>query len=147
MGWTYLWTSGYTHFTEAEKQENAQLLWDGIKSFGWSDAAIAGAMGNFEYESGGQFNLGQWQHGYSVGDWDNDKCGLGLGQWTPPSKLADFCGGRTEAACCNGDKQCEFIATGDQWLNSLVNPDGYSKYYGFSGVPYFNNLSLKRTIP
>lgn len=139
MAWTYEWTAGYTNFSESEKYENARLLWYGLKSHGWTDSAVAGAMGNFEYESGGQFNLGQWQHGYHVGDWDT--AGLGLGQWTPASKLADYCGGRTEQACCNGDKQIAFIATGNQWLTNLVNRDGYSRYYGYSGIPYYDNLS------
>ena len=140
MAWTYEWTSGYTNFTESEKYENARLLWNGLEANGWTAEAIAGAIGNFEYESGGQFNLGQWQHGYSVGDWDN--AGLGLGQWTPASKLADYCGGRTEAACCDGDKQCAFIATNaGQWDTRYVTPSGYSKYYGYSGIPYYATLA------
>lgn len=140
MVWTYEWTAGYTNFTESQKYDNANLLWNGLSSYGWSDEAIAGCMGNFEYESGGQFNLGQWQHGYTVGDWDNNKCGLGLGQWTPASKLADFCGGRTEQACCDGDKQVQFVAQGNQWLNSLVNSNGYSRYYNAYGIPYFSTF-------
>ena len=141
MGWTYVWTSGYPTFTQEQILENATLLWNGLQGCGWTDEAIAGCMGNFEYESGGQFNIGQWQHGYRVGDWDNKNCGLGLGQWTPPSKLADYCGGRTEEACCNGDKQVHFTDEGNQWLTGLMNPDGTSTYYGFSGIPYFSNFS------
>ena len=141
MGWTYLWTSAHVNFTEEQKYENANLLWHGLAQYGWSDEAIAGCMGNFEYESGGQFNLGQWQYGSTVGDWYNDTVGLGLGQWTPASKLAEFCNGYTEAACCNGDKQVQFTAEGDQWLNSLVSSNGVSRYYGASGIPYFSTFS------
>jgi len=140
-GWWYEWTSGYPSPSSTDVYGNAQRLWDVLSANGWSDEAIAGCMGNFDYESGGTFNIGQWQHGSTVGDWDNNKVGLGLGQWTPPSKLADYCGGRSETACADGNKQATYTATNySQWLTSLVNSNGYSSYYGFSGIPYFADL-------
>ena len=138
MPWNSVWTSGYNALTSAQQYENASIIWDlMVNQYNWSEEATAGVLGNLLHE--GEMNPGQWQHNFSVGDWDT--AGLGLGQWTPASKLANYCGGRTEAACNDGDKQIEFLVTnGGQWNNRKVNKNGYSQAYETGGIPWFETL-------
>lgn len=71
---------------------NATIIWSVLSQYGWTLEAISGAMGVFDWESGG-FNPGIAElGGYplptgSTGNW-NDRShpsGLGLIQWTAPN--------------------------------------------------------------
>ena len=140
MAWSYNWTAGYNALTSAQRYENARLIFERLTSvYGWTDEAAAAVISNFQHE--GELNPGQWQHGSTVGDWNNRNVGLGLGQWTPPSKIGSYCGGNTQAAVCNGDKQvdCTVLVPG-QWVQR-VNSHGYSNYYGYGGIPYITSIS------
>lgn len=57
----------------------AKLIWDTIKSWGWSDNAAAGILGNMMTEVGGNTLKG-------LSNWAADGCGYGLIQWTSGRK-------------------------------------------------------------
>lgn len=71
---------------------NANVIWATLTQYGWTLEAICGAMGVFDWESGG-FNpgigeLGGWPLPTgSQGNWDTHShpSGLGLIQWTAPN--------------------------------------------------------------
>lgn len=69
--------------TQDEKEINATYIYNYLGALGWSVNAIAGMLGNFEYES--SINPGRYQ-----GD-DPSGSGWGLAQWTPRTKYTDWC--------------------------------------------------------
>ena len=140
MTWHYIWTNQLGALTSAQIYDNAKEIWDLLTgTYNFTEQAAAGVIGNFQYES--QMNPAQWQYGKTIGDWDNKTTGLGLGQWTPPSKLGDYCGGNTQAAISDGAKQVQFTATNSgQWVQR-VNSRGYSDYYGLNGILYFTSIA------
>lgn len=64
-----------------EQEKNAWEIWQFFKSKNWSEEAIAGMLGNIQSESG----IIADRHEESGGG------GYGLTQWTPMSKLVDWC--------------------------------------------------------
>lgn len=77
--------SSNEYLSKSEMIDNAQYIIEFFQGFGWSDNAIAGMLGNMERES--TINPGLWQNM----DEGNTSLGLGLVQWTPASKLLDWC--------------------------------------------------------
>lgn len=76
----------YSYLTQQEMEYNANILTRVLRSKGWTDYAIAGALGNIQYE--GILNPGQCEYGEGVPIGNNDsqyEGGLGLIQWTKPS--------------------------------------------------------------
>lgn len=144
MTWHYNWTNQGNSLTDAEKYDNAKECWDLLTgTYGFTEQAAAGVIGNFENE--GLLNPAQWQIGSVIGTWNSKKVGLGLGQWTPASKLAIYCGGYTQAAIENGAKQVEFTATNEgQWVQR-VGSSGYSDYYKCTGIPYYTSIATFKT--
>lgn len=71
---------------------NANIIWGVLTQYGWTLEAICGAMGVFDWESGG-FNPGIGELGGhplptgTTGNWDEHShpSGLGLIQWTAPN--------------------------------------------------------------
>lgn len=63
----------------ADEYPEAKLIWDTIKSWGWSDNAAAGILGNMMTEVGGNTLKG-------LSNWAADGCGYGLIQWTSGRK-------------------------------------------------------------
>lgn len=86
MGWIYYVTNKYDKMTEAERQNNALLVYQQLTLAGWTLNAIAGTLGNMERES--LLNPAQTQGGYPVGSRNG---GYGLVQWTPASNYLDWC--------------------------------------------------------
>ena len=140
MAWHYNWTNQYGALSWNEQYENAEEIWDLlINTYGWTEEAAAAVISNFQHE--GALNPAQWQYGSTIGDWTNDNVGLGLGQWTPASKIGDYCGGRDQSHVENGAKQVECaVSDAGQWVQR-VNSHGYSAYYGYSGIPYYTSIN------
>lgn len=140
MTWHYNWTAGYNALNQQEREDNATEIYNLLtNTYGFTAESASAVISNFEHE--GELNPGQWQHGSTIGDWNNDYVGLGLGQWTPPNKIGSYCGGNTESAVCNGDKQVECTVTqSGQWVQR-VNSSGYSNYYSIGGIPYITSIS------
>ena len=68
--------------TEAEKQNNAKLIYNALSSYGWNLTAISGALGNMTRES--TLNPGACETGRGIprGTSQHYAGGLGLIQWT-----------------------------------------------------------------
>lgn len=85
MAWIYHESNNANSMTRDEMENNARELYSQLSGYGWTLNAIAGVLGNFQYES--YINPAQWQIGFPIG---GNSGGLGLGQWTPPSHWRDW---------------------------------------------------------
>ena len=66
--------------SRSEMEANAKYIWNYLGSKGWSINAVAGMLGNMQYES--SINPGRGQ--------DGGGSGFGLVQWTPKTNLTDW---------------------------------------------------------
>lgn len=80
------WISGNFFLSQEQADQNAQLLWDYLSERGWTKEAVSGMLGNIMHES--SVNPGIWE---SLNE-GNLSGGYGLTQWTPATKLFDWCG-------------------------------------------------------
>lgn len=141
MTWNYNWTNQANSLSWSEKYENAEEIWDlFINTYGWTEEAAAAVISNFQHEA--LLNPAQWQIGSTIGTWESRRVGLGLGQWTPASKIGDYCGGRDQVHVEDGAKQIQCVIDDPygQWVQR-VNSNGYSRYYGVGGIPYITSIS------
>lgn len=118
------WVSGNYYLSQAERENNAALIWDYFGGRGWTAEAVAGMLGNMEQES--TINPGIWQ-GLTVGTG-----GYGLVQWTPYTKYANWAGNQWEN---NGTLECQRIEyeinlTGEeaQWIQTAAYPFSMADY-------------------
>jgi hypothetical protein len=74
--------------TNEEMTVNANYIYSFLLSKGWTKNAIAGILGNMQSES--SINPNRWQSD-NIG---NLQGGYGLTQWTPATKLMDWCADR-----------------------------------------------------
>lgn len=136
--WHYLTTDqpGWTTPYSSEQEDNATEVWDYLVSNGWTEEAAAAVCGNFQVES--YLNPGQWElyQNYSM------SYGMGLGQWTPATKVSDYVGSTNHDLMANGDKQMELLLSNpSQYSDYYLNPDGTSTYYNESGLPYLDTMA------
>lgn len=91
--WQYLF--GYTAYnrtvfvsnttlTRNEMVVNARYVLKYLTECGWTKNAVCGMLGNMETES--YINPGYWENGVV----DYEESGVGLTQWTPPTKYTDW---------------------------------------------------------
>lgn len=73
------------YLTFSEKRQNARYIWWYLSQRGWTLNAVAGMLGNIEVES--SINPFIWQN-LDEGNLDG---GFGLVQWTPATKLTNWC--------------------------------------------------------
>lgn len=88
MAWAAVWTNSLNALTEAQKENNVNIIYAFFKNLGWNDLPIAAMLGNMELE--GQMNPAQWENGKAIEG--SGAVGFGLSQWTPWTKLANFLG-------------------------------------------------------
>lgn len=98
----------------------ARLIWNTIKSWGYSDNVVAGIIGNMMAEVGGGTLTG-------LSNWHTDGCGYGLIQWTSGRQrlLKQLYGARP-----NIDQQLQFIKnelTGQNGVNRQVTEAQYNE--------------------
>lgn len=79
-----LWISSNNYLTVSQMENNAQLVWNFFKGYGWTKNAVAALLGNMQGES--NINPGLWESR----DEGNMNCGYGLVQWTPANKVIDW---------------------------------------------------------
>lgn len=138
MGWHYLITdrAGWTTQYSQEQEDNAQMIWNLLVGlYHWQEIAVAGVLGNMQVES--YINPGQWEIGsnYSM------TAGMGLGQWTPATKVSDFVGSTNRHRMADGTKQIELlIDVPSQYTTDYLNSDGSSTYYNETGLPYLDTM-------
>lgn len=106
------WIISNAYLGQADQDNNAKCMWDYLKNIGWSIHAVSAVAGNFSRES--NLNPGIWQNL----DEGNTSGGLGLGQWTPATKLINWASG-AGLEWKNGNNQCRFLdENADQWHTS-----------------------------
>ena len=118
----------YDYLTQAQMEYNATLLTTVLRAKGWSDIAIAGALGNIQHE--GILNPGQCEVGYGVPSGNNDSSydyGLGLIQWTKPS------GGNINPLLRYASANNKNWYDGDLQAEYIDYADDYSMNYGYWG--------------
>lgn len=114
----------------AEMQNNALLFYDNLKRMGASLNLIAGILGNAVTES--TINPGRGEVGGGGG--------FGLLQWTPASKLIDWCNANG-LNYTDGDAQCARIAyeknVGIQWGATGSYPLSFAEAWTSSQSPEY----------
>lgn len=137
MAWHYVTTDapGWTTPYSSDQTDNASEVWNKLRQAGWTENACAGVLGNFQHES--YINPGQWEIGYNY----SMTRGMGLGQWTPATKVSDFVGSTNHDAMANGDAQMNLLLSTPSQFASNINPDGTNTYYNESGLPYITSMA------
>lgn len=104
-----------------EQEKNAWFIWQYFKNNGWTEQSIAGMLGNMQSESGIIPDIDE--HGGGGG--------YGLVQWTPKSKLVDWCNERG-VDYRTLDSQCQRIQwemkNEVQWLSTNNYPYTFRTY-------------------
>lgn len=114
------WIGGDRFLSKPEQIHNAQNVVDYLIALGWHAGAIIGTIVNISNES--TVNPQIWQR---IED-PNEPQGYGLVQWTPASKLIDWCDARG-LDYTDGDAQLQRInyeaQNGLQWGENIYLPD------------------------
>lgn len=112
------WVGGNNYLTEEQMQTNATQVFNWANQRGWTYNAIAAILGNMESESNINPNL--WES-LTV----NPERGYGLTQWTPATKLINWCAGQG-LNFAHGDSQLARIQweleNGEQWFRNPKAP-------------------------
>lgn len=116
------WIGGNRYLSSAEMQNNARIIYEYLLEKGWSVNAICAVIGNMEVES--KINPNVWES-LTV----NINRGYGLVQWTPSTKLSDWCA-----------------------ENGLDYTDGYAQleriiYESDNGIQWFQNPAVTPPNP
>lgn len=140
MSWHSNWTSAYWtlgNYNSADVTDNATEVYNTLTLAGWTHNAACAVIGNLIHESTG-INPGQFEGGHYE-DWNY---GFGIGQWTPGTKISDYCGSQSQGVADDGAMQLSFLLnTPGQWNTYFLNPDGTSRYYNLSGLPYITSMA------
>lgn len=139
MTWHYKTTDrpGWAGVYSTEQTDNAEEIWNTLVGVhGWTEEATAAVLGNFQVES--YINPGQWE---LYQNYDR-QLGMGLGQWTPSTKVSDYVQSTNKDDMANGARQLLLLVnTPGQYTTDYLNPDGTSNYYNESGLPYIANMN------
>jgi hypothetical protein len=99
-----------------DQEKNAWAIWSFFKARRWTEESIAGMLGNMQSESGIMPDIDEISGGG----------GYGLVQWTPKSKLVDWCSERG-LDYRTIDSQCQRIQwemeNNVQWFPNAERPD------------------------
>lgn len=103
MSWYAIRTNQFPNLTDAQKQNNVNIIAAYFRGQGWTDNAIAGLLGNMEVES--QLNPQQFE---IDSPYYNTNFGFGLVQWSGDSRrdFVSWAGADWET---NYDKQLQRI--------------------------------------
>lgn len=118
------WVGGNKYLSSAEMAINAQYILNYLTSAGWTKNAACGILGNMQSES--TINPQIWQSLKS----GSTSLGYGLVQWSPMTKLMDWCGS-VGKNYTNMDAQLDMIlhevATNTQWIKSGMTFSQFTK--------------------
>jgi len=94
--------SSNSYLSLSQMKDNAEYIFSYFSSIGWTINSICAMLGNMQRES--TINPGLWQNM----DEGNTSLGLGLVQWTPATKLIEWCDDRN-LDYLELESQCERI--------------------------------------
>ena len=137
MSWIY----GNRYLSTAEMQNNAKEVNKVLSSYGWSQNAIAGLLGNMESES--TINPGIWQ---SLNE-GNYSGGYGLVQWTPATNYINWAM-MQGFPMTDGNYQLQWIdqetTNFGQWIQTDAYPITFEEFKTSSESPeYLASAFLK----
>lgn len=140
MSWHSNWTSAFWtlgSYTSSDVVDNATEVYNILTGAGWTHNAACAVIGNLIHESTG-INPGQFEGGH-LNDWNY---GFGIAQWTPGTKISDYCGSQAQGVADDGAMQMSYLLnTPSQWSTYFLAPDGTSTYYNLSGLPYITSMA------
>lgn len=140
MSWHSAWTTSYWSLGSFDSQyvmENATEVYNALHAAGWTHNAACAVIGNLIHESSG-CNPGQFEGGYNY-SWSR---GFGIAQWTPGTKVSDYIGSQQQGVVDDGAAQVQMlISQPGQYSTYFLNPDGTSRYYNLSGLPYIDSMA------
>ncbi|MHC5229036.1 phage tail spike protein [Enterococcus sp. LJL99] len=126
---------GYPAELTTDQEKNAWFIWQYFKNKGWTEEAIAGMLGNMQSES------------QIIPDMDelSGGGGYGLVQWTPKSKLVDWCN-EQGIDYRTLDSQCQRIQfevnNNIQWFYNYDRPDiAYISFKEFTKLKDINHAA------
>lgn len=128
--------------TQAEQDNNMQCVYGALKQYGWTDEAIAGAIGCFHEESHMNPGIYETGHGGNLNNLPYFPGGMGLAQWTDykpytatyPNPLP-WSADREGQDWWNGNFQC--------WLMTKANDSTYTSM-GYGQGPRWGWLQSSR---
>ena len=119
------WRGNDWNITRAQMELNATYIWNYLGSRGWSLQAVAGILGNTQFESG--HNPAIWENLQPV-----VSNGYGLVQWTPSSKFIDWAtsmGYATDEMWPELERILYERDNNLQWRTSQDYPISFGKYW------------------
>lgn len=121
------------YLTSAEMHQNAAYIYWYLSQRGWTANAVAGMLGNMEVES--SINPFIWQN-LDEGNFDG---GFGLVQWTPATKLTNWCSNNS-LVYYEMDSQLKRLI----WEQENENGQFYSADTAYAGMSFtdFKNSNL-----
>lgn len=141
MGWHSKPTGGYA-LVDLEAEENAKQIFYTLHSWAWGLGAIAGVLGNLQYESG--LNPWRWESDIVLRSDDIDiddsyNHGYGFFQFTPAGKY------------CHSDDAIDILGFGPNYLDIPGSEyDGYAQlwfvdsYADYYPAPPYQNISYQQ---
>ena len=127
------------YLTKEEMYYNARYIYQQLTGYGWTPNAIAGVLGNMEEES--TINAGIWQ---SLKE-NNLSGGFGLVQWTPATKLIEWCNenGLEYASIDSQLKRLEYERkTGIQYYKTSAYPITFHQFVSSTQTPEYLALAF-----
>lgn len=109
------WIISNAYLSQEQQNNNVREMYRFLSSIGWQLSPICAVAGNFSKES--TLNPGIWQ---SL-DEGNTSLGLGLGQWTPATKLLNWAS-ESGLNWADGDNQCRFLDENSGQWHTTGNP-------------------------
>lgn len=124
-----------------EMTANANYIYTFFKGKGWTKNAISAMLGNMQRES--TINPGIWQNL----DEGNTSLGIGLVQWTPATKLINWCNSNNKVYT-SIQAQCEKIydefVNGGQWIATSNYPESFKEFsQSTKSIEYLTYCFLK----
>ena len=118
-------SNSYLSTYGTEMTANATYIYNYFKSRGWTKNAICAMLGNMQRES--TINPGLWQNL----DAGNTSLGLGLVQWTPATKLINWCNSNN-LSYTSISAQCQRIIyelnNNLQWIATSNYPETFAQF-------------------
>ena len=119
------WRGNEWGITRAQMELNATYIWNYLGSQGWSLQAVAGILGNTEFESG--HNPGIWQNLEPIASH-----GYGIVQWTPSTKFTEWAQENGYPINVMYGQLGRILFERDnniQWSTSLEYPISFGRYW------------------